>query len=93
MLRKCGFDFAVNTRLFDNSPDTNGCGDTWKAPPSSEDQTETRKIPANYYDSAFLQSGNCVPLNANNLPDIVSQSKRILLSILILNHLYEHLSI
>lgn len=76
VLRKCNYDFPINTRLFDELADTdNVCDDDiWSEP--GGDRAETSKITNDYYQDAFLQSGNCQQIAANNLPQITSQGKQ-----------------
>jgi hypothetical protein len=71
-LSKCGYNFAVNTRLFDNQQDATACdGDTWTVP-SDTDKTETQKITNDYYQEAFILN-NCDALTSATVQAITSQ--------------------
>lgn len=74
-VRKCNYNFATGTRLFDYASDLNECSDVWQAP-TSDDTTETQKITGDYYQEAIIKNGKCVPLAATNLPPITSQGIR-----------------
>ena len=72
VLSKCGNNFAVNTRLFDNQLDATACdGDTWTVP-SDNDKTETQTIPNDYYQEAFILK-NCDELTSATVQAIDSQ--------------------
>ena len=71
-LPKCGNNFAVNTRLFDNQLDATACdGDTWTVP-SDTDKTETQKITNDYYQEAFILN-DCAALTSATVQQITSQ--------------------